>query len=253
MQIALISDIHGNLFALDTVLHDIAQRQIKHILCLGDVASGGPQPREVIQRLRDVNCPIIMGNNDDWLLHPRLKPRSTTFDQNNQDIDYWSAQQLSKDDQAFIRSFVSTFEWQINATSMLLGYHGSPRSFSEKILPMTPDETLNQAYAQTSAQLLAGGHTHIQMFRRYRTGLIINPGSIGMALDRTAPSEDIHKAPWSEYAILTIGEDKLHTISIEFCRIPFDLKAFLDIVLQVQMPHATWVASRWTKASSDML
>jgi hypothetical protein len=42
-------------------------------------------------------------------------------------------------------------------------------------------------------------------------------------------------------------------LSIEFCRIPFDLEAFLDSALQVQMPHAAWAASRWTKASSDML
>jgi predicted phosphodiesterase len=248
MQLALISDIHGNLFALDAVLHDIARRQIRHILCLGDVASGGPQPCEVIQRLREINCPIVMGNTDDWLLHPQLKERDTIFSRNNQDIEYWSAQQLSSDDKDFIRTFASTFECQLNETTMLLGYHGSPRSFSEKILPTTSDETLEQVYAQTSAQLLAGGHTHIQMFRRYQTRLIINPGSIGMALDRTTPPAEIRKISWSEYALITTGKDKLNSINLEFCRIPFDLEGFLEASFQAQMPHADWAASGWVKA-----
>lgn len=64
MQLALIADIHGNLFALDAVLADMRQRNIEQILCLGDVASGGPQPCEVIQRLCEIGCPIVMGNTD---------------------------------------------------------------------------------------------------------------------------------------------------------------------------------------------
>ncbi len=58
MKLALIADIHGNLFALDAILEDIRHRQIEQVLCLGDVASGGPQPCEVLQRLREISCPI---------------------------------------------------------------------------------------------------------------------------------------------------------------------------------------------------
>jgi len=52
MNIAVISDIHGNLFALDAIIGDIRQRQVERILCLGDVAAGGPQPREALRRLQ---------------------------------------------------------------------------------------------------------------------------------------------------------------------------------------------------------
>ena len=62
MKLALIADIHGNLFAFDAVLEDIRQRKIEHILCLGDVVSSGPQPREALQRLREIGCPTVMGN-----------------------------------------------------------------------------------------------------------------------------------------------------------------------------------------------
>src|SRR6266545_4455606 len=67
-QLALISDIHGNGVALDTVLADLARHDVEQIVCLGDVAAGGPQPNEVIARLRELGCQAVRGNADGWLL-----------------------------------------------------------------------------------------------------------------------------------------------------------------------------------------
>lgn len=78
MPVAIISDIHGNLIALDAVLNAIAARKIQQIICLGDVAATGPQPREVIARLKQINCPVVMGNMDDWLLKPKLSADTAT-------------------------------------------------------------------------------------------------------------------------------------------------------------------------------
>ena len=64
MPVAIISDIHGNIFALDAVLAAIESRKIKQIICPGDVAATGPQPREVIARLKQLGCPVVMGNTD---------------------------------------------------------------------------------------------------------------------------------------------------------------------------------------------
>jgi predicted phosphodiesterase len=66
--LALISDIHGNAVALDAVLADLTRRGADEVICLGDVAAGGPQPREVIARLRELDCQAIRGNADGWLL-----------------------------------------------------------------------------------------------------------------------------------------------------------------------------------------
>ncbi len=68
MRIGLISDIHGNLLALEVVLQELAQEQVDQIICLGDVGALGPQPRQVIERLRYLHCPVILGNTDAWLL-----------------------------------------------------------------------------------------------------------------------------------------------------------------------------------------
>lgn len=67
-QIAVISDIHGNCFAFDRTLEDIRQQGIEQIVCLGDAIQGGAQPAETIERLREIRCPIVMGNADAWLL-----------------------------------------------------------------------------------------------------------------------------------------------------------------------------------------
>ena len=70
MNVAVISDIHGNQTAFDAVLADIAAQGITRdrIVCLGDAIQGGPQPVEVVATLRDLGCPVVMGNADDWLL-----------------------------------------------------------------------------------------------------------------------------------------------------------------------------------------
>jgi predicted phosphodiesterase len=77
-RLALISDIHGNGVGLDAVLADATVHDADEIVCLGDVGAGGPQPREVIRRLREVGCRAVRGNADGWLLAglpPAAAPR----------------------------------------------------------------------------------------------------------------------------------------------------------------------------------
>ena len=68
MKIAIISDIHGNAFALDTVLGDLKREPVDQIVCLGDAIQGGAQPAQTVARLRELGCPVVMGNADAWLL-----------------------------------------------------------------------------------------------------------------------------------------------------------------------------------------
>ena len=70
MQIALISDIHGNYTALEAALADIDRRHVDAIICLGDVATIGPQPRQVLDKLKELGCPCILGNHESALLEP---------------------------------------------------------------------------------------------------------------------------------------------------------------------------------------
>ncbi len=75
-KIAIFSDIHGNLPALEAVLAAVAGEGVERLVCLGDLATLGPQPHEVIARVRALGCPVVMGNTDATLLSPPRRRRA---------------------------------------------------------------------------------------------------------------------------------------------------------------------------------
>ncbi len=243
MPVAIISDIHGNLIALDAALNAIAARDIQRIICLGDVAATGPQPREVIARLKRIGCPVVMGNTDDWLLDPKIKERDDPDKQRVQEIDLWAAEQLTAEDRAYLASFQPTIAYELENGRQLLAYHGSPRSYSEHISPTTPDGDLDSALSGHQADIFIGGHSHMQMFRRHRRSLILNSGSVGLAFDQAWPFDaTARNAPWAEYAIIDTLDGGL---AVELRRVPFDIQAFIQVMLASGMPHAEWAAEDW--------
>jgi putative phosphoesterase len=242
MRLALISDIHGNLVALEAVLAEIAQQNIEHMLCLGDVAAFGPQPLQVLARLQALGCPVVMGNTDAGLLNPLLLQPATEPTSRDQDIQRWGAQQLSESDKSYIRTFQATISYPLADGKTLLAYHGSPRSFRERLLPTTSEEDLEQAFAGCRADIMVGGHTHMQMFRRYKDMLIVNTGSVGLAMDRVSPIEEVHNPAWGEYAVLTVEGNALN---VELRRTPFDVHALHRAIESSGIPHAEWLANEW--------
>ncbi len=244
MPVAIISDIHGNLIALDAVLNAIATRNIKQIICLGDVAATGPQPREVIARLKTIDCPVVMGNTDDLLLEPKLKEHSNPDMQRIHEIELWDSQQLTAEDRAYLKSFQPTIAYNLEQGKRLLAYHGSPHSYKELIQPTTPDNELDAALSSYQADIFIGGHSHMQMFRRHRRSLVLNPGSVGLAFDHAWPFDAIvRNPPWAEYAIIDTSNGLLN---VEFHRVPFDVQAFNEATLVSGMPHAEWSAGEWS-------
>ncbi len=243
MPVAIISDIHGNLIALDAALNSIAARGITQIICLGDVAATGPQPREVIARLKRLGCPVVMGNTDDWLLEPKLTEHDDPDKRRIQEIELWDSGQLTPEDRAYLASFRPTISYELENGERLLAYHGSPRSHSEHIPPATPDHDLDAALSGHQADIFIGGHTHMQMFRRHRRSVVINSGSVGLAFDRAWPFDTkVRNAPWAEYAIIDTRDGAL---KVELHRAPFDIQAFLQAMRASGMPHAEWAAADW--------
>ncbi len=132
-KIAILSDIHGNLPALEAVLAQIAAEGIERVVCLGDVAALGPQPHEVIDRLRALGCPVVMGNTDAILLASQRDAGAPGAAWRNEDFDQWCAARLTADDLAYLRTFQPTISLPLSVGVTLLGYHGSPRSYDERI------------------------------------------------------------------------------------------------------------------------
>lgn len=242
-RIGIFSDVHGNAVAFDAVLAALQTEGVERLVCLGDVAATGPQPREVIQRLRDLGCPVVMGNTDDHLLAP-IEPESGDEDLIRiRELDHWGADQLSSDERAFLASFAPTVTLPLANGGSLLCYHGTPRSFNELLLPTTPTDEVDEALEGVTATVLAGGHTHQQMLRRHRDMLILNPGSVGLPVDSVPFSTEARNPPWAEFVVLTCGDDG--SIGIELRRVPFDVAAHLAAARASGMPNAEWYAKDW--------
>ncbi|HEY5728729.1 MAG TPA: metallophosphoesterase family protein, partial [Anaerolineales bacterium] len=180
MRYAFISDIHGNLQSLELVLDDIQKSNVDQIVCLGDVASLGPQPREVIARIRELQIPIIMGNHDNYLLNPELTENHHPWMRAS---ELWCIEQLSTEDFDFLRSFQPQLSFTLDQNITLLAFHGSLRSNEEFLYPDTPAEILEEVFAGQPAQVLIGGHTHVQMLIQHKGMTLLNPGSAGMPFE----------------------------------------------------------------------
>jgi predicted phosphodiesterase len=245
MRLALISDIHGNDTALERVLTAIDDDGAEGIVCLGDVAGTGPQPHAALERLQGTGAPVVMGNVDWYILHPdSVTPPANEAAARFWDIDKWCAEQITDADLAYIACFASTFEADLGDGASALCYHGSPGSFEDSITSITPNDELEAFLAGHSHALFAGGHTHFAMVRRFGSALVINPGSVGMAYDRTHPSEDILFASWAEYALLTVRRGSW---SVELRRVEYDKSVVVEAVRASGMPHAEWLAAEWAR------
>jgi putative phosphoesterase len=232
MRLAVISDIHGNCFAFDSVLRDIRHQGIEQIVCLGDAIQGGAQPAETVKRLRELNCPVVMGNADAFVLDGASEEGVS---ERQQTVRAWSLAQLSSEDQAFMRQFQPTIEIALEGGKSLLCFHGSPHSFNDIILPHTPDETVRSFLDGFTAPFLTGGHTHTQQLRRLGDSWYFNPGSIGMAYNWERAKDGSKVDPWSDYAIISSEEA---CSGVTFRHVPFDVDELAHIIRTSGLPNA---------------
>jgi predicted phosphodiesterase len=245
-KIAILADIHGNLSALDAVLAQIATEGIERVVCLGDVATLGPQPHEVIARLRGLGCPVVMGNTDADLLALAREADAAGAIWGSQDFDFdrWCAARLTADDLAYLRTFEPMIGVSLADGATLLCYHGSPRSYDERITAETTDVALHEMLAETPAHLYAGGHTHQQLLRRYRDALVLNPGAVGFAKDAIAPAASVRNPSWAEYAVIASDGGQL---DVSLRRVRFDLDALFAALDASGIPRVNWRKGEWRR------
>ncbi|MBI5031198.1 MAG: metallophosphoesterase family protein [Chloroflexi bacterium] len=134
MRIALISDIHGNFIALQTVLTDIERAHIDQIVCLGDVTANGPQPVETIRRINGLGCSVVRGNTDEWFFVPQTYDPNSEKERKLMVMLEWAMHKFLPDDIEFMRSFQPRVELPLDNGNKLLCFHGSPQSNTEVIL-----------------------------------------------------------------------------------------------------------------------
>jgi putative phosphoesterase len=240
MRLGLISDIHGNLLALEAVLAELEREAPDRLICLGDVVAG-PRANEALARIRGLGCPVIMGNWDAWSVDGMPEP-STPVEEKLYAIGSYWAERLGDDDRDFIRTFVPRIELELDGVTLLC-FHGSPRSFDDWIVATTPDGEVAEMLDGFGAPVLVGGHTHLQMVRRYSDALFVNPGSVGLPFDLWS-QRDVRIAARAEYAILTAEAGRF---AADLRRTSYDVEAHLRRGLESGMPHADWWAASWQR------
>jgi len=244
MRIAFISDIHGNYTALQAVLADIKSQNIDQIVCLGDTVSLGPQPGEVLNTLRELKCVLIKGNHDWAVLEPEEAEKFEITEHLIPDL-YWCRDQLTQVDLNFIDSFKPTHEIVLPNRVSILCFHGSPISATDLIQSTTPPEVLDKYFDGQKATIFIGGHSHIQMYRRYGEKLILNSGSVGNAfVFAYSPGNVPSLLPWSEYTIINQTGREL---DVDLRRVHFDTDELLKIVRQSNLPGTDWWLKQYSK------
>jgi putative phosphoesterase len=241
VRLALISDVHGNDVALEAVARDLERVDPDVIVSLGDVAQGGAQPAQSLERLRALGARTVMGNSDHFLLEvPLESPEPVT--ERQLEVREWTLAQFDDDDLSYLRSFEPTVELSLDGDRVLC-FHGSPASYDDVLLPEWENATL-APFEGYEADLLAGGHTHTQWTRRIAEALYVNPGSVGLAYDRHLSEADLRLDPVAEYA-LVLADDL--GLSVEFRRVSYPLAALREAVLESGRPYADEFAAEWAE------
>jgi len=241
MRVALISDLHGNDLSLRAVLDDIQRVGVDRLVCLGDVATLGPHPEVVLDRLRDLGCTCILGNHDDFMLQVDLIRSYTEVPVVVDAVD-WCRARLSSRHLEFIRTFRADLEIPLEGDTKLYLFHGSPRSHMEDIVATTPAEEVDRFLDGHRATVLAGGHTHLQMLRQHRGMLLVNPGSVGMPFKEHVPGRAPTVLPHAEWAMV---EGTRHGVRVSLHRVPMDKAALHEATRATDHPLRDMLAAQY--------
>lgn len=185
MRIAVISDVHGNVMALDAVLAELEDHRPEAIVVGGDVVSG-PYPVETLERLIALErAYFVRGNGDREVVeafdsgHP--------FDPEEQDparkAGAWVAQRITRAQRDFLAGFDERVVLTVEGLGEVLFCHGSPESDEEIVTSLTPEPALRRMMSGFAPRLVVGGHTHVQFDRMIDGIRVVNSGSIGMAYE----------------------------------------------------------------------
>lgn len=191
MKVAILSDIHGNMQALESVMEDIKENNCEKVFCLGDLAMAGPEPTKVINFVKSQsNWTVIQGNTDKMIADftPEiLKNTEKAFPVMGHaladDVLF-----LSDDAKNFLKNLSHQKELNVDGVKVLL-VHGSPRRNNEDILPGMPLEQIEEMIKNVDADLIFCGHTHVPAGYQTNTKqTVVNVGSVGRPMTKDAKS-----------------------------------------------------------------
>lgn len=244
MKIAVISDIHGNMQALDAVLENIKQENCSKIFCLGDLAMAGPEPSKTIEKILELqnswdftliqgNTDEMIANTDNQMLH--ILQENNPVMANALECDVLEIREEQKD---YLKNLPTQKELEIEGVKILL-VHGSPRKNNENIYCDLKIEEVEEMIADTDADIIFCGHTHVPCGYQTNTKqTVVNVGSVGRPFSQE---------PKSCYAVLEI-ENGEYSIKHNF--VDYDYKTAAAILKERGFEGADKLAQMLIHATS---
>ncbi len=220
MKIAIISDIHANVYALINLLEDIDIEKVDTIICLGDLVGYGPHPNEVISMIRRRHILCIKGNYDSSVVDNEYSYiRETPI---NAFSLPWTAKELREENRLFLANLPSNLTLNI-ADRSLLFVHGSPDKINEYLLK--DGDNTSEVMNSITHDVLICAHTHIPGMKEYKNKVYINSGSVG--------KPKIGR-PNSTYCILNISKEDGMKVQIK--EIPYAYKRIIKDMTMLNFP-----------------
>ncbi|MBS6508361.1 MAG: metallophosphoesterase family protein [Paraclostridium bifermentans] len=221
MKIAVISDIHSNIYALDSVLADIETKDVDMIVCTGDLVGYGTRPNEVIQTLKKNKIFTIMGNYDDAIGNLKIVcgcdyPDPKDAEKAGLSI-HFTGQTTTNENKEYLRNLpkelIFTFD---NKTIRFV--HGSTRLINEYLKENSKEA--DEVMSELVENILVCGHTHIPYAKYYGEKLLINAGSVGKPKTGN---------PNANYVIIDIkNEDEISktpsSVEVEIIEVEYDFE-----------------------------
>jgi predicted phosphodiesterase len=231
MRFAIFSDIHANLEALEVVLADARERRCTHFVCLGDVVGYNANPRECIERVRELDCPVVKGNHDE---EATLSASSERFNELAERAIQWTRDNLTDQDKEWLRSL--QLQKQVHDFTIVHATLDTPGQWGYVFNNL--DAVASFTYQRTAVCFF--GHTHLPMvFIRGQSGVrqerkehiriepgrkyFINAGSVGQ------PRDGNWRAAYCIYDI----ENKL----VELLRVKYDLATAQKKIAKAGLPQ----------------
>lgn len=220
MRLALISDVHSNLPALEVVLEAVEEVGADRVLNAGDVVGYNPYPNEVIRALRSRGVESIQGNHD----RVALSGDVSGFNPYAAQAIKWTRSRLNKVSESFLAGLPLERDASMGDTPLRL-VHGSPADPDEYVFPYGADASLLR---MAGTKVLVMGHTHIPFVKKTNAGILLNPGSVGQ------PRDGDPRASW---ALLDLPSG-----TAELRRTTYDIQTVHDEILARGLP--TFLAER---------
>lgn len=240
MKIGFISDIHGNVLALQAVLRNVIQEGgVDAVVCAGDMVAFGPRPVEVLQTLQEVeNLMMIQGNTERWLQEVLESPEGPWSQPEIENVAHamrWTIERIGEDTVRQLATLGKAGTLQVDGHPIEVE-HASPGSDWVGIQPGTRDEQLEEMFRDRDFHCFVCGHTHKPLVKTVHGILVVNVGSVGYPYDR------LHRPSWVE---MTTSPERIDAV---IHRVLYDREAVKKDIQEVAMPFGDVMCRRLDSA-----